>query len=189
MVFSFESSNRFNFADPKRYEACWFFCQRRPANFSPNPQRPRNMNPKLLRHGLSLLIALSCALQFSRAVRSVGIYGHGKKLLDEAGFPHGSRPSTPKQQELYAAIPRLPGGAGHLQWGRPFYAYKDEAGRHRLCWRFGQLSSVTRSWRWSGQVRAAAIPGRSLWNITWRWVGMELMDHTSAGCITTVRYR
>lgn len=47
-----------------------------------------------------------------------------KKLLDEAGF-RTVAPSTPKQQELYAAIPAYTVERVTYN-GKTFYAYKDE---------------------------------------------------------------
>lgn len=78
------------------------------------------MNPKFLRHGFLL-----ASLALSSLVGCASMGSHGtKKLLDEAGF-RTHAPSTPKQQELYAAIP-----AYKLEKvtynGKTFYAYKDE---------------------------------------------------------------
>jgi len=80
------------------------------------------MNRKLLHCGLSLLIA-SFALSSLAGCASMGSRGT-KKLLDEAGFITLA-PSTPKQKEIYTAMP-----AYQLEQishnGKTYYAYKDE---------------------------------------------------------------
>jgi hypothetical protein len=80
------------------------------------------MNWKSLTHRLSLLI-VSLALFSFAGCASIGSSGT-KKLLDEAGF-RTVAPSTPKQQELYAAIPAYQVERVTYN-GKTFYAYKDK---------------------------------------------------------------
>ncbi|EDY16485.1 hypothetical protein CfE428DRAFT_6016 [Chthoniobacter flavus Ellin428] len=80
------------------------------------------MNLKFLRYRLPLLIA-SLALSNLAGCASLGSSGT-KKLLDEAGF-RTHAPSTPKQHELYAAIPAYQVERVTYN-GKTFYAYKDE---------------------------------------------------------------
>ena len=80
------------------------------------------MRSKLLRHTLPLLIG-ALALTDLAGCASVGSSGT-KKLLDEAGF-RTHEPSTPKQKELYAAIPAYQVERVTYN-GKTFYAYKDE---------------------------------------------------------------
>jgi hypothetical protein len=80
------------------------------------------MNWKLAPHRLSLFIA-SLAVCTLAGCASMGSHGT-KKLLDEAGF-RTVEPSTPKQKELYAAIPAYQVERCTYN-GKTFYAYKDE---------------------------------------------------------------
>src|SRR5581483_10826214 len=80
------------------------------------------MNRKLLHCGLSLIIAFSALISVAGCA-SMGSHST-KKLLDEAGFITLA-PSTPKQHEIYTAMP-----AYKLEQishnGKTFYVYKDE---------------------------------------------------------------
>ena len=86
------------------------------------------MNWKPLLRGLSLVVA---SLSACTLVGCASMGSHGtKKLLDEAGF-RTVEPSTPKQKELYAAIPAYQVERCTYN-GKTFYAYKDE--RHGIAY-------------------------------------------------------
>ena len=86
------------------------------------------MNWKLLSPSSSLLVVSLAAVTLAGCA-SVGSTGT-KKLLDEAGF-RTVEPSTPKQKELYAAIPAYQVERVTYN-GKTFYAYKDE--RHGIAY-------------------------------------------------------
>jgi len=80
------------------------------------------MDPKFPRHGFTFPIV---SLAFFSLVGCASLGSRGtKKLLDEAGF-RTHAPDTPKQHELYAAIPAYQIERVTYN-GKTFYAYKDE---------------------------------------------------------------
>lgn len=80
------------------------------------------MNWNLVSRGSSLFVVSLVAFTLASCA-SMGSRGT-KKLLDEAGF-RTVEPSTPKQRELYEAMPAYKVERVTYN-GKTFYAYKDE---------------------------------------------------------------
>ena len=84
--------------------------------------KQKKMKPKLHHYGLSLLVA-ALGLAGVAGCASTGSSGT-KSLLSAAGF-HTHAPATPKQKELYTAMPAYKVERVTFK-GKTFYAYKDE---------------------------------------------------------------
>ena len=81
------------------------------------------MKTKTTKSNIALILAAAVAALFMTGCAGVGS-GNTTALLSAAGF-HAITPQTPKQQQMYAALP--PYQVEHATMkGRAFYIYKDE---------------------------------------------------------------
>src|SRR6476659_10442877 len=81
------------------------------------------MKTKTTKSNIVLILAAAVAALFVTGCAGVGS-GNTTALLSAAGF-HAITPQTPKQQEIYAALPPYKVEHATVK-GRAFYVYKDE---------------------------------------------------------------
>jgi hypothetical protein len=81
------------------------------------------MKTKITKSDLILIFAAAVTALFVAGCAGVGS-GNTTSLLSAAGF-HTLTPQTPKQQQLYAALPPYKVEHATVK-GRSFYVYKDE---------------------------------------------------------------
>ena len=101
------------------------------------------MKTKLTKSNILLIFISALAPLFVAGCAEMGS-GNTTSLLSAAGF-HAHTPQTPKQQELYAALPPYKVERATLK-GHVFYVYKDEkagiayVGREQEYQRYQQLA-------------------------------------------------
>jgi len=103
-----------------------------------------------------LIFAAAAAATFIAGCAGVGS-GNTTALLSAAGF-HARTPETPKQQELYAALPPYQVERAAVKGKGVFYVYKDEkagvayVGREQIAqdqYMAAQMQADA-AWRWYG---------------------------------------
>jgi hypothetical protein len=96
--------------------------------------------------------------------------GNTTSLLSAAGF-HGRTPETPKQQQLYAALPSYQVQRATVPGKGVFYVYKDEkagiayVGREQEYQRYQQLAiqqQISQNYYMAAQMQSSAA---------WGWYG------------------
>jgi hypothetical protein len=101
------------------------------------------MNIKTIRSNIVLIFAAAVTTLFVAGCAEMGA-GNTTSLLSAAGF-RARTPQTPKQQELYAALPPYKVERATVK-GHVFYVYKDEkagvayVGREQEYQRYQQLA-------------------------------------------------
>jgi hypothetical protein len=127
------------------------------------------MRSKKTRSNFILLLATAAAALFTAGCAGVGS-GNTTALLSAAGF-RARTPQTPKQQELYAALPPYQVERAAVKGKGVFYIYKDEkagvayVGREQEYQQYQQLAiqqQIAQDQYMAAQMQADAA---------WRWYG------------------
>ena len=123
------------------------------------------MKIKTLKTNIILIFAAAAATLFVAGCAEMGS-GNTTSLLSAAGF-HVVTPQTPKQQQLYAALPAYTVEHATVK-GRSFYIYKDEkagvayVGRQPEYQRYQQLcvqQQIAQNYYMAAEMNRAAAFG------------------------------
>jgi hypothetical protein len=90
---------------------------------NPQPKKPKTMKTRITKSNIILIFAAAAAALFLGGCAGMES-GNTTSLLTAAGF-RARTPQTPKQQEIYAALPPYTVERATVK-GRVFYVYKDE---------------------------------------------------------------
>ena len=135
---------------------------------NPQPKKPKTMKTRTIQSNIVLIFAAAVAPLFVAGCAEMGA-GNTTSLLTAAGF-RARTPQTPKQQQIYAALPPYQVERATVK-GKTFYVYKDEKegvayiGREQEYQRYHQLAvqqQIAQNYYMAAEMDRAAA---------WGWYG------------------
>ena len=135
---------------------------------NPQPKKPKTMKTRTIQSNIILIFAAAVAPLFVAGCAEMGA-GNTTSLLTAAGF-RARTPQTPKQQQIYAALPPYQVERATVK-GKTFYVYKDEKegvayiGREQEYQRYHQLAvqqQIAQNYYMAAEMDRAAA---------WGWYG------------------
>jgi hypothetical protein len=136
---------------------------------NPQPKKPKTMKTRITKSNIILIFAAAAVALFVAGCAEMGA-GNTTSLLTAAGF-RARTPQTPKQQQIYAALPPYQVERATVPGKGVFYVYKDEkagiayVGREPEYQRYKQLAiqqQIAQNYYMAAEMDRAAA---------WGWYG------------------
>jgi hypothetical protein len=136
---------------------------------NPQPKKPKTMKTRIIKSNIILIFAAAAVALFVAGCAEMQS-GNTTSLLTAAGF-RARTPQTPKQQQIYAALPPYQVERATIKGKGVFYVYKDEkagvayVGREPEYQRYKQLAiqqQIAQNYYMAAEMDRAAA---------WGWYG------------------